>query len=89
MLLFSQSPCLSLGQVHDIFYPFTQPEGEEELCFIRANECKTGFCHLYKVTALLKRNGYDWTQPYVPTKGEIQEMCTTLCSSEAIEDSIL
>uniref|UniRef100_A0A670KBP9 dipeptidyl-peptidase IV n=1 Tax=Podarcis muralis TaxID=64176 RepID=A0A670KBP9_PODMU len=42
--------------VHDIFYPFVQPEGEEEeLCFIRANECKTGFCHLYKVTVVLRR----------------------------------
>uniref|UniRef100_A0A8C0BYJ9 dipeptidyl-peptidase IV n=1 Tax=Buteo japonicus TaxID=224669 RepID=A0A8C0BYJ9_9AVES len=42
--------------VHDIFYPFIQPEGEEEeLCFIRANECKTGFCHLYRVTAVLKQ----------------------------------
>ncbi|KAJ6654474.1 hypothetical protein lerEdw1_006895 [Lerista edwardsae] len=59
--------------VHDIFYPFTPPEGEEEeLCFIRANECKTGFCHLYRVTALLKRNSYDWTQPYVPTKGDFK-----------------
>uniref|UniRef100_A0A672V5J9 dipeptidyl-peptidase IV n=1 Tax=Strigops habroptila TaxID=2489341 RepID=A0A672V5J9_STRHB len=47
--------------VHDIFYPFIQPEGEEEeLCFIRANECKTGFCHLYRVTAVLKQGSYDW-----------------------------
>ncbi|XP_051827803.1 dipeptidyl peptidase 9 isoform X3 [Antechinus flavipes] len=51
--------------VHDIFYPFPQSEGDEELCFLRANECKTGFCHLYKVTAVLKPNGYDWTQPFI------------------------
>uniref|UniRef100_H9GKV8 Dipeptidyl peptidase 9 n=1 Tax=Anolis carolinensis TaxID=28377 RepID=H9GKV8_ANOCA len=57
--------------VHDIFYPFAQTEGEEEeeLRFIRANECKTGFCHLYRVTALLQRGSYDWTQTYVPSKG--------------------
>ncbi|XP_027706777.1 dipeptidyl peptidase 9 isoform X1 [Vombatus ursinus] len=51
--------------VHDIFYPFPQSEGDEEICFLRANECKTGFCHLYKVTAVLKPNGYDWTQPFI------------------------
>uniref|UniRef100_A0A8C5U4Q2 dipeptidyl-peptidase IV n=1 Tax=Malurus cyaneus samueli TaxID=2593467 RepID=A0A8C5U4Q2_9PASS len=50
--------------VHDIFYPFIQPEGEEEeLCFIRANECKTGFCHLYRVTAILKEGSdlFSWS----------------------------
>ncbi|KAJ7308324.1 hypothetical protein JRQ81_008859 [Phrynocephalus forsythii] len=53
--------------VHDIFYPFAQPEGEEgQLCFLRANECKTGFSHLYRVTSLLKRGSYDWTKPYPP-----------------------
>lgn len=57
-------------QVHDIFYPFAQSEGEDELCFIRANECKTGFCHLYKVTALLKPSGYDWGEPFSPGEGE-------------------
>lgn len=67
----TSSLSLSLpGQVHDIFYPFPQPEGEDELCFIRANECKTGFCHLYKVTAVLKPRGYDWTQPFSPGEGE-------------------
>ncbi|KAH0625843.1 hypothetical protein JD844_034174 [Phrynosoma platyrhinos] len=59
--------------VHDIFYAFTQPEGEEEeLRFIRANECKTGFCHLYRVTVLLQRGSYDWMQPYVPSKGDFK-----------------
>ncbi|XP_068393324.1 dipeptidyl peptidase 9 isoform X2 [Eschrichtius robustus] len=58
--------------VHDIFYPFPQPEGEDELCFIRANECKTGFCHLYKVTAVLKPRGYDWTQPFSPGEDEFK-----------------
>lgn len=58
-------------QVHDIFYPFIQPEGEEEeLCFIRANECKTGFCHLYRVTAILKPGSHDWVQPCVHSEGK-------------------
>uniref|UniRef100_A0A2K6KI20 dipeptidyl-peptidase IV n=1 Tax=Rhinopithecus bieti TaxID=61621 RepID=A0A2K6KI20_RHIBE len=55
--------------VHDIFYPFPQSEGEDELCFLRANECKTGFCHLYKVTAVLKSQGYDWSEPFSPREG--------------------
>ncbi|ETE59655.1 Dipeptidyl peptidase 9, partial [Ophiophagus hannah] len=55
----------SQGKVHDIFYPFAQSEEkEDELTFLRANECKTGFCHLYRVTAILQRKMYDWTQPY-------------------------
>lgn len=61
---------LAAWQVHDIFYPFAQSEGEDELCFIRANECKTGFCHLYKVTALLAPSGYDWGEPFSPGEGE-------------------
>ncbi|XP_054252143.1 dipeptidyl peptidase 9 isoform X6 [Indicator indicator] len=59
--------------VHDIFYPFIQPEGEEEeLCFIRANECKTGFCHLYRVTAVLKPGSHDWVQPYVHSEDDFK-----------------
>nr|XP_055227314.1 dipeptidyl peptidase 9 isoform X2 [Gorilla gorilla gorilla] len=58
--------------VHDIFYPFPQSEGEDELCFIRANECKTGFCHLYKVTAVLKSQGYDWSEPFSPGEDEFK-----------------
>lgn len=69
-LTFSRLFSLLPGQVHDIFYPFAQSEGEDELCFIRANECKTGFCHLYKVTAILKPSGYDWSEPLSPGEGE-------------------
>ncbi|XP_029470433.1 dipeptidyl peptidase 9 isoform X2 [Rhinatrema bivittatum] len=59
--------------VHDIFYPFIQPDGEdEEIRFIRANECKTGFCHLYLVTSVLKKGGYDWTQPYLPGEDDFK-----------------
>ncbi|KAM9242379.1 dipeptidyl peptidase 9 isoform 3-T3 [Dugong dugon] len=58
--------------VHDIFYPFPQSSGEEEFCFIRANECKTGFCHLYKVTVTLTHSGYDWTEPLCPREDEFK-----------------
>ncbi|XP_063085242.1 dipeptidyl peptidase 9 isoform X2 [Cavia porcellus] len=58
--------------VHDIFYPFPQPEGSEEFSFLRANECKTGFCHLYRVTALLRPSGYDWTEPLSPGEDEFK-----------------
>nr|XP_004464282.3 dipeptidyl peptidase 9 isoform X3 [Dasypus novemcinctus] len=58
--------------VHDIFYPFPQSEGEEEICFLRANECKTGFCHLYKVTAVLQQTGYDWAEPLSPGEDEFK-----------------
>jgi hypothetical protein len=63
--------------VHDIFYPFPQAHGQEEFCFLRANECKTGFCHLYKVTVLLKAKGYDWTEPLSPREGEQTHRGTT------------
>ena len=49
----------------------------DELCFIRANECKTGFCHLYKVTAVLRPRGYDWTQPFSPGDGEQAQLILT------------
>ncbi|XP_004865777.1 dipeptidyl peptidase 9 isoform X2 [Heterocephalus glaber] len=58
--------------VHDIFYPFPQSEGSEEFCFLRANECKTGFCHLYKVTVLLRPNSYNWTEPLSPGEDEFK-----------------
>ncbi|XP_048197894.1 dipeptidyl peptidase 9 isoform X2 [Perognathus longimembris pacificus] len=58
--------------VHDIFYPFPQEDGQEEFCFLRANECKTGFCHLYKVTVVLQPNGYDWTELLSPQKDEFK-----------------
>uniref|UniRef100_A0AAZ3NWX7 Uncharacterized protein n=1 Tax=Oncorhynchus tshawytscha TaxID=74940 RepID=A0AAZ3NWX7_ONCTS len=35
--------------VYDIFYLFVQTS-YEEITFLRVNESKTGFCHLYKVT---------------------------------------
>uniref|UniRef100_A0A8C8IGR1 dipeptidyl-peptidase IV n=1 Tax=Oncorhynchus tshawytscha TaxID=74940 RepID=A0A8C8IGR1_ONCTS len=44
--------------VHDIFYPFIQTN-DDEITFLWANESKTGFCHLYKVTTLLQQ-GFYW-----------------------------
>ncbi|XP_028618229.1 dipeptidyl peptidase 9 isoform X1 [Grammomys surdaster] len=58
--------------VHDIFHPFPQAEGQQDFCFLRANECKTGFCHLYRVTVDLKTNNYDWTEPLTPTEDEFK-----------------
>uniref|UniRef100_UPI003AAE309B dipeptidyl peptidase 9-like isoform X8 n=1 Tax=Centroberyx gerrardi TaxID=166262 RepID=UPI003AAE309B len=49
--------------VHDIFHPFIQTSGEE-ITFITVNESKTGFCHLYKITAVLQQGHYDWSRGY-------------------------
>ncbi|XP_045156025.1 dipeptidyl peptidase 9 isoform X1 [Echinops telfairi] len=58
--------------VHDIFYPFPQAPGSQELCFIRANECKTGFCHLYRVSVRMEPRSYDWAQPLQPAEDEFK-----------------
>lgn len=56
-------------QVHDIFYPFIQTT-EEEFTFIWVNECKTGFSHLYKITAVLQPGCHCWTESYSHLEGE-------------------
>uniref|UniRef100_A0A8C0UFZ2 dipeptidyl-peptidase IV n=1 Tax=Cyanistes caeruleus TaxID=156563 RepID=A0A8C0UFZ2_CYACU len=43
--------------IHDIFHVFPQTH-EDEIEFIFASECKTGFRHLYKVTSVLKESKY-------------------------------
>uniref|UniRef100_A0A663EPU8 dipeptidyl-peptidase IV n=1 Tax=Aquila chrysaetos chrysaetos TaxID=223781 RepID=A0A663EPU8_AQUCH len=43
--------------IHDIFYVFPQTH-EDEIEFIFASECKTGFRHLYKVVSVLKESKY-------------------------------
>uniref|UniRef100_A0A8B9GAA2 dipeptidyl-peptidase IV n=1 Tax=Amazona collaria TaxID=241587 RepID=A0A8B9GAA2_9PSIT len=43
--------------IHDIFYVFPQTH-EDEIEFIFASECKTGFRHLYRVTSVLKESKY-------------------------------
>ncbi|XP_068266248.1 dipeptidyl peptidase 8 isoform X3 [Nyctibius grandis] len=45
------------GRIHDIFYVFPQTH-EDEIEFIFASECKTGFRHLYKVISVLKESKY-------------------------------
>ena len=44
-------------QIHDIFHVFPQSH-EDEIEFIFASECKTGFRHLYKITSILKESKY-------------------------------
>lgn len=44
-------------QIHDIFHVFPQTH-EDEIEFIFASECKTGFRHLYKITSILKESKY-------------------------------
>uniref|UniRef100_A0AAZ3NP12 Dipeptidyl peptidase 9 n=1 Tax=Oncorhynchus tshawytscha TaxID=74940 RepID=A0AAZ3NP12_ONCTS len=55
--------------VYDIFYLFVQTS-YEEITFLRVNESKTGFCHLYKVTtgsthliySLFPADDFKWCQ---------------------------
>lgn len=58
-------------QVHDIFYTFIQTS-DEEITFITVNESKTGFCHLYKITSLLKQGGYHWAKGYTHSEGNYE-----------------
>lgn len=48
---------LFILQIHDIFHVFPQTR-EDEIEFIFASECKTGFRHLYKITSILKESKY-------------------------------
>uniref|UniRef100_A0A7M4DVQ6 dipeptidyl-peptidase IV n=1 Tax=Crocodylus porosus TaxID=8502 RepID=A0A7M4DVQ6_CROPO len=43
--------------IHDIFHIFPQAH-EDEIEFIFASECKTGFRHLYKITSVLRESKY-------------------------------
>ncbi|XP_059808801.1 dipeptidyl peptidase 8-like isoform X2 [Hypanus sabinus] len=43
--------------VHDILHIFPQTK-EDEVQYIFASECKTGFRHLYKITAVLEESKY-------------------------------
>ncbi|XP_072889284.1 dipeptidyl peptidase 8-like isoform X2 [Hemitrygon akajei] len=43
--------------VHDILHIFPQTK-EDEIQFIFASECKTGFRHLYKITTVLEESKY-------------------------------
>uniref|UniRef100_A0A8K9XUM8 Peptidase S9 prolyl oligopeptidase catalytic domain-containing protein n=1 Tax=Oncorhynchus mykiss TaxID=8022 RepID=A0A8K9XUM8_ONCMY len=54
--------------VYDIFYLFVQTS-YEEITFLRVNESKTGFCHLYTVTTLLQQGCDQWARDYTQTTG--------------------
>ncbi|XP_065267643.1 dipeptidyl peptidase 8 isoform X3 [Emys orbicularis] len=43
--------------IHDIFHVFPQTR-QDEIEFIFASECQTGFRHLYKITSVLKESRY-------------------------------
>ncbi|XP_076009264.1 dipeptidyl peptidase 9-like [Genypterus blacodes] len=57
--------------VHDIFYPFIQTS-EDEITFITVNESKTGFCHLFKITSLLKQGCYHWAEGYTHSEDDFK-----------------
>lgn len=57
--------------VHDVFYPFVQTR-DDELTFLTVNESKTGFCHLYKITAELQRGSYHWDKGYTHSEGNFK-----------------
>ncbi|XP_071395838.1 dipeptidyl peptidase 9-like [Centroberyx affinis] len=57
--------------VHDIFHPFIQTS-DEEITFITVNESKTGFCHLYKITAVLQQGHYDWSGGYTNAEDDFK-----------------
>ncbi|KAM3619668.1 uncharacterized protein V6R79_011590 [Siganus canaliculatus] len=57
--------------VHDIFHPLDQTH-DDEITFITVNESKTGFCHLYKITSVLKPGSYSWAAGYTHSEGDFR-----------------
>uniref|UniRef100_A0A8B9TPK3 dipeptidyl-peptidase IV n=1 Tax=Anas platyrhynchos TaxID=8839 RepID=A0A8B9TPK3_ANAPL len=57
--------------IHDIFYVFPQTH-EDEIEFIFASECKTGFRHLYKVTSVLKESKYKRSSGGLPAPSDFK-----------------
>ncbi|XP_048470153.1 dipeptidyl peptidase 9 isoform X1 [Rhincodon typus] len=57
--------------VHDIFYPFVQTR-DDEISFIWANESQTGFCHLYRITSILKPGCYQWAKQCSPSADDFK-----------------
>ncbi|XP_008332047.1 dipeptidyl peptidase 9-like isoform X2 [Cynoglossus semilaevis] len=55
--------------VPDIFHPFIQICGDE-ITFITVNESRTGFCHLYRITSVLKQGNYHWNEGYTHREGD-------------------
>ncbi|XP_031811221.1 dipeptidyl peptidase 8 isoform X2 [Sarcophilus harrisii] len=57
--------------IHDIFYVFPQSH-EDEIEFIFASECKTGFRHLYKITSILKESKYKRSNGGLPAPSDFK-----------------
>ncbi|XP_074012589.1 dipeptidyl peptidase 8 isoform X16 [Numenius arquata] len=57
--------------IHDIFYVFPQTH-EDEIEFIFASECKTGFRHLYKVVSVLKESKYKRSSGGLPAPSDFK-----------------
>ncbi|XP_063554691.1 dipeptidyl peptidase 8 isoform X6 [Gorilla gorilla gorilla] len=57
--------------IHDIFHVFPQSH-EEEIEFIFASECKTGFRHLYKITSILKESKYKRSSGGLPAPSDFK-----------------
>uniref|UniRef100_A0A669PBC1 dipeptidyl-peptidase IV n=1 Tax=Phasianus colchicus TaxID=9054 RepID=A0A669PBC1_PHACC len=57
--------------IHDIFYVFPQTH-EDEIEFIFASECKTGFRHLYKIVSVLKESKYKRSSGGLPAPSDFK-----------------
>uniref|UniRef100_A0A8C0CLJ6 dipeptidyl-peptidase IV n=1 Tax=Balaenoptera musculus TaxID=9771 RepID=A0A8C0CLJ6_BALMU len=57
--------------IHDIFHVFPQSH-EDEIEFIFASECKTGFRHLYKITSILKESKYKRSSGGLPAPSDFK-----------------
>uniref|UniRef100_A0A2K6EVZ8 dipeptidyl-peptidase IV n=1 Tax=Propithecus coquereli TaxID=379532 RepID=A0A2K6EVZ8_PROCO len=57
--------------IHDIFHVFPQSQ-EDEIEFIFASECKTGFRHLYKITSILKESKYKRSSGGLPAPSDFK-----------------
>ncbi|OBS72976.1 hypothetical protein A6R68_12430 [Neotoma lepida] len=57
--------------IHDIFHVFPQTH-EDEIEFIFASECKTGFRHLYKIITILKESKYKRSSGGLPAPSDFK-----------------
>ncbi|XP_005990176.1 dipeptidyl peptidase 8 [Latimeria chalumnae] len=57
--------------IHDILHIFPQTQ-ENEMQFIFASECKTGFRHLYKITSVLQESKYKRSSGCLPSSDAFQ-----------------
>ncbi|XP_038273755.2 dipeptidyl peptidase 8 [Dermochelys coriacea] len=57
--------------IHDIFHVFSQTR-QDEIEFIFASECQTGFRHLYKIISVLKESRYKRSCGGLPTPSDFK-----------------